>query len=56
MVDGCRAYRLVGGKEAYGSLEEIAGDVRRLGKQQNNCLDEIVSLKGEIQLFKAVIN
>jgi len=55
MVDGCRVYGLVGGKETYGSLEELAADVQRLGKQQNNCLDEIISLKGEIKLLKAVI-
>jgi len=55
MVDGCRSYALVGGKEHYGSLEEVAADIQRLGKQQNNCLDEIVSLKGEIKLLKAVI-
>ena len=55
MVDGCRAYALVGGKETYGSLDEVAADIQRLGKQQNNCLDEIVSLKGEIKLLKAVI-
>jgi len=55
MVDGCRAYALVGGKETYGSLEEVAADIQRLGKQQNNCLDEIISLKGEIKLLKAVI-
>jgi len=55
MVDGCWAYRLVGGKETYGSLEGVAGDIRPLGVQQNNCLDEIVSLKGEIKLLKAVI-
>jgi len=55
MVDGCRTYALVGGNETYGSLEEVAADIQRLGKQQNNCLDEIVSLKGEIKLLKAVI-
>jgi len=55
MIDGCRTYALVGGKETYGSLEEVAADIQRLGKQQNNCLDEIVSLKGEIKLLKAVI-
>jgi len=55
MVDGCRTYALVGGKETYGSLEEVAADIQRLGIQQNNCLDEIVSLKGEIKLLKAVI-
>jgi len=55
MVDGCRVYGLVGGKETYGSLEEVAADIQRLGKQQNNCLDEIISLKGEIRLLKAVI-
>jgi len=55
MVDGCRTYALVGGKETYGSLEEVVADIQRLGKQQNNCLDEIVSLKGEIKLLKAVI-
>jgi len=55
MVDGCRTYALVGGKETYSSLEEVAADIQRLGKQQNNCLDEIVSLKGEIKLLKAVI-
>jgi len=55
MVDGCRVYGLVGGKETYGSLEEVAADIQRLGKQQNNCLDEIISLKGEIKLLKAVI-
>jgi len=55
MVDGCRTYALVGGKEMYSSFEDIAADVQRLGKQQNNCLDEIISLKGEIKLLKAVI-
>jgi len=55
MIDGCRAYALVGRKETYGSLEEVAADIQRLGKQQNNCLDEIISLKGEIKLLKAVI-
>ena len=55
MVDGCRTYALVGGKEGYDSLEEVAADIQRLGRQQNNCLDEIVSLKGEIKLLKAVI-
>jgi len=55
MVDGCRTYALVGGKETYNSFEEVAADVQRLGKQQNNCLDEIISLKGEIKLLKAVI-
>ena len=55
MVDGCRVYGLVGGKETYGSLDEVAADIQRLGKQQNNCLDEIISLKGEIKLLKAVI-
>jgi len=55
MVDGCRVYGLVGRKEAYDSLEEVAANIQRLGKQQNNCLDEIVSLKGEIKLLKAVI-
>jgi len=55
MVDCCRAYGLVGGKEAYNSFEEVAADIRSLGKQQNNCLDEIISLKGEIKLVKAVI-
>jgi len=55
MIDGCRVYGLVGGKETYGSLEEVAADIQRLGKQQNNCLDEIISLKGEIKLLKAVI-
>jgi len=55
MVDACRAYSLVGGKETYGSLEEVAADIEHLGKQQNNCLDEIISLKGEIKLLKAVI-
>jgi len=55
MVGGCRTYALVGGKEIYGSLEEVAADIQRLGKQQNNCLDEIISLKGEIRLLKAVI-
>ena len=55
MVDGCRTYALVGGKVAYDSFEEVAADIQRLGKQQNNCLDEIVSLKGEIKLLKAVI-
>jgi len=55
MIDGCRVYGLVGGKEAYDSFEEVAADVQRLGKQQNNCLDEIISLKGEIKLLKAVI-
>ena len=55
MIDGCRVYGLVGGKETYGSLEEVAADIQHLGKQQNNCLDEIISLKGEIKLLKAVI-
>jgi len=55
MIDGCHVYGLVGGKETYGSLEEVAADIQRLGKQQNNCLDEIISLKGEIKLLKAVI-
>jgi len=55
MVDGCRTYALVGGNETYGSFEEVAADIQRLGKQQNNCLDEIISLKGEIKLLKAVI-
>jgi len=55
MVDGCQTYALVGGKETYGSLEEVAADVQRLCKQLNNCLDEIVPLKGEIKLLKAVI-
>jgi len=55
MVDGCRVYSLVGGKVAYDSFEEVADDIQRLGKQQNNCLDEIISLKGEIKLLKAVI-
>jgi len=55
MVDGCRTYALVGWKVAYGSFKEVAADIQRLGKQQNNCLDEIVSLKGEIKLLKAVI-
>jgi len=55
MIDGCRAYRLVVGKEAYDSFEEMAAEIHRLGKQQNNCLDEIVCLKGEIKLLKAVI-
>ena len=55
MIDGCHVYGLVGGKEVYSSLEEVAADIQRLGKQQNNCLDEIISLKGEIKLLKAVI-
>jgi len=55
MVDCCRVYGLVGGKETYGSLEEVAADIQRLSKQQDNCLDEIISLKGEIKLLKAVI-
>jgi len=55
MVDGCRTYGLVGGKEGYDSFEEVAADIQRLGKQQNNCLDEIISLRGEIKLLKAVI-
>jgi len=55
MVDGCRTYALVGGKEAYDSFEEVAADIQHLSKQQNNCLDEIVSLKREIKLLKAVI-
>jgi len=55
MIEGCRTYALVGGKETYGSLEEVAADIQCLGKQQSNCLDEIVSLKGEIKLLKAVI-
>ena len=48
---------MVGGKEAYDSFEEVAADIQSLGQQQleNNCLDEIVSLKGEIKLLKAVI-
>jgi len=46
---------LVGGKEAYDSFEKVAADMRRLGDQQNNCLDEIISLKGEIKLLKALI-
>jgi len=54
MVDGYRTYALVGGKEAFDSFEEVAADIQRLGKQQN-CLDEIVSLKGEIKLLKNVI-
>jgi len=33
----------------------VAADIQRLGKQRNNCLDEIISLKGEIKLLKAVI-
>ena len=45
----------MGGKEAYDSFEEVAADIQHLGKQQNNCLDEIISLKGEIKLLKAVI-
>jgi len=55
MVDGCRIYGLVGGKETYGSLDEFAGDIQRLGKQQNNYLDEIIAMKDEIKLLKAVI-
>jgi len=55
MVDGCSTYALGGGKETYSSLEEVAANIQRLGKQQNNCLDEIFSLKGEIKLLKAVI-
>jgi len=55
MVAGCLTFTLVGGKETYGSLEEVAADIQRLGKQQNNCLDEIISLKGEIKLLKDVI-
>jgi len=55
MINGCQAYRLVRGKMAYDSSKEVAANVRHLGKQQHNCLDEIVSLKGEIQLLKAVI-
>jgi len=55
MIDGCRVYGLVGGKEAYDSFEEVAADIQRLGKQQNNSLDEIISLKGEIKLLKAII-
>jgi len=55
MIDSCRVYGLVGGKEMYDSFEEVAADIQRLGKQQNNCLDEIISLKGEIKLLKAVI-
>ena len=27
MIDGCRVYGLVGGKETYGSLDEVAGDI-----------------------------
>jgi len=55
MIDGCQAYRLVDGKETYDSLEEVAGDIRPLGKPQNNCLDEIVSMKGEIRMLKGII-
>jgi len=55
MVDGCRAYRLVRGKEEYCSFKEVADDIRRLGKQQNNCLDGIISLREEIKLLKAVV-
>ena len=55
MVDGCRTYALVGSKEAYDSFKEVAADMQRLGEQQNNCLDETGSLKGEIKLLKAVI-
>jgi len=55
MIDGCRTYTFVGGKEAYSSCEEVAADIQHLSKQQNNCLNEIVSLKGEIKLLKAVI-
>jgi len=32
MVDGCRVYGLVGGKEAYDSFGEDAADIQRLGK------------------------
>jgi len=55
MVDGRRIYGLVGGKENYDSLDEVAGDIQRLGKEQNNCLDEIIAMKDEIKLLKAVI-
>jgi len=55
MIDGCQAYRLVGATETYDSLKEVAGDICRLGKQQNNGLDEIVLLAGEIRLLKAII-
>ena len=55
LVDGCRTYALVAGKETYDSREEVAADMQHLGKQHNNCLDEIVSLKGQIKLLKAVI-
>jgi len=53
MIDGCRVYGLVGGKETFGSLDEVAAHIQRLGKQQNKCLHEIISLKGEIKLLKA---
>jgi len=55
MVDGCRIYGLVRGKKTYDSLDEVAGDIQCLGKQQNNCLDEIIAMKDEIKLLKAVI-
>ena len=55
IIDSSQAYRLVGGKEAYDSFKEVATDICRLGVQQNNCLDAIVSLKGEIKLLKVVI-
>ena len=32
MVDGCRTYAVVGGKETYDSFEEVAADIQRLGK------------------------
>jgi len=45
-VHGCRASILVGGKEEYGSFKEVADDMRHMGEQQNNCLNEIILLKG----------
>jgi len=32
MVDSCCVYGLVGGKERYSSLEEVAADIQRLGR------------------------
>jgi len=48
MFDGCRTYALVGGKEAYDSFEEVAVDMLRLGKQQNNCLDENIVTNSDL--------
>ena len=39
----------------YGSLKKVADDILFLGKQQNNCFDEIVLLKDEIWLLNDVI-